>query len=485
MVRARAGRRSGGRVVSGPVAGRPSRVLLPTLVFVGLVVAAVGSLGAPLVPTVARQLHVSLAAAQWTLTLTLLTGAVTMPVLGRLGDGPRRRQVILTTLGVVLLGSILTTLPLGFGSLLVGRGLQGAGLGLTSLVIAVARDAFDGQRAGAVIGLLSVTSVAGIGVGYPVAGVLTEYAGLRAAYGAGAAVTGAALVLAALVLPRGRPRPQVRLDVAGAVLLGAALSGLLYAISEATASGVAAWLLLCLAGASLLLGAVWVRHELRTTDPLVDLHLIRIPAVLAADVTVLLGGVGMYLLLSLATRFVQAPTSTGYGFGSSVVVAGLVLVPFSAMSFLASRTVPAAIRRVPDGLAAPASCAIVLLASLGFAVARGHLWEVFFVMGVAGYGVGSVFATVPTLIVRAVPAAVTSSAISFNQVLRTIGFAAGSALAGLVLQAATPAGQALPADSGYTVAALLGAGVLLITIIVTVVLRPRTPAADETLAPMA
>ncbi len=417
------------------------------------------------------------------MTLTLLTGAVTTPVLGRLGDGPRRRAVILGTLGVVLLGSILTTLPLGIGWLLAGRGLQGAGLGLTSLVIAVARDAFDGQRAHAVIGLLSVTSVAGIGVGYPLAGVVTEYAGLRAAYGVGAAVTAAAFVVAALVLPRGLPRPSVRLDIAGALLLGSALSGLLYAISEAAASGIAAWSPLCIAGVSVMLGLAWVRHELRVTRPLVDLHMLRIPAVPAADVTVLLGGVGMYLLLSLATRFVQTPASTGYGSGGTVIVAGLVLVPFSAMSFLASRTVPVLTRRVPGGMAAPASCAVVLVASLGFAFARSHLWQVFFVMGVAGFGVGSVFATVPALIVRAVPAAVTSSAISSNQVLRTIGFAAGSALAGLVLQAATPAGHAFPADAGYTVAALLGAGVLLITIVLTVALRPRDHTGG-TLAPM-
>lgn len=80
-----------------------------------------------------------------------------------------------------------------------------------------------------------------------------------------------------------------------------ALSGLLYAISEAAASGIAAWLLPCIAGMSVVLGVVWVRRELRVTRPLVDLHMLRIPAVLAADVTVLLGGVGMYLLLSLIT----------------------------------------------------------------------------------------------------------------------------------------------------------------------------------------
>ncbi|MEP7025295.1 MAG: MFS transporter [Actinomycetota bacterium] len=459
-------------------AGPPERprVLIVTLVAVGLVVAAVGSLGAPLVPAVAAGTHVSLGAAQWTLTITLLGGAVCAPVLGRLGDGPHRRGVILAVLAVVAAGSALTVLPAGFAVLLAALGLQGTGLGLTSLVIAVARDSFSGERARSVIGLLSVTSVAGIGLGYPVAGILADAGGLRAAYGLGAVVTVTALALAAAVLPRrvlphgvlpsGGPPARSRVDVVSAVLLALALSGLLFALSQAAGGGAGAGPVTGLAAVSAALGVVWVRRELRTGQPLVDLRLTRIPAVLAADAVVLLGGVGMYLLLSLATRYVQVPVSAGYGFGASAAVAGLVLVPFSAMSFLASRTVPALTRgALASRLALPVSCLVVLAALVLFAVARGHLWQILVIMGIAGYGVGAVFSAVPALIVGAVPAAVTSSAISVNQVLRTIGFAAGSALAGLILQAATPAGHAQPRAAGYTAAALAGAAMLAVSAI--------------------
>jgi len=50
------------------------RALVPVLVFLGMVVSVVSSLGAPLVPTIARTEHVSLATAQWSLTVTLLAG---------------------------------------------------------------------------------------------------------------------------------------------------------------------------------------------------------------------------------------------------------------------------------------------------------------------------------------------------------------------------------------------------------------------------
>jgi peptidoglycan/LPS O-acetylase OafA/YrhL len=74
-----------------------------------------------------------------------------------------------------------------------------------------------------------VASTGGIGVGYPVAGLLTHLAGVRAAYALGLLVT---LVVAALVLPPGPARQATRVDVRGAALLTAGLLGLLFTVSQ-------------------------------------------------------------------------------------------------------------------------------------------------------------------------------------------------------------------------------------------------------------
>src|SRR3954467_14771334 len=80
--------------------------LLAVLVGVTLVVAIISSLGAPLVPSLAASLDVSIPPAQWSLTAALLAGTVTAPVLGRLGDGPRRRETMVVVLGLVLVGGV-------------------------------------------------------------------------------------------------------------------------------------------------------------------------------------------------------------------------------------------------------------------------------------------------------------------------------------------------------------------------------------------
>src|SRR5690606_2919075 len=141
-----------------------------------------------------------------------------------------------------------------------------------------------------------------------------------------------------------------------------------------------------LAAAAVLL-ATWVRRERSSAAPLVNLRLLRHPAVAGANVTMLLGGVGMYLLLTLVTRYVQTPATAGYGFGVNVFVAGLVLVPFSALGFVGGRLVPRLRQRLTAAALLAAGGGVVLAALLAFGFARHQLWLAFAVMGLLGLGV--------------------------------------------------------------------------------------------------
>ena len=97
----------------------------------------------------------------------------------------------------------------------------------------------------------------------------------------------------------------------------------------------------------------------------------------------------------------------------------------------------------------------------------------FRVMTIAGYRVGALYAATPGFIVRSAPPGTTTSAMSFNLVLTTIGGAIGSALSALVLQAATAHETAIPSGHGYVVAAFVGAGVLAVAALLSYLLRPR------------
>jgi predicted MFS family arabinose efflux permease len=444
------------RAATGPVALVARTGPLPAaLLFIALVVAAIGSLGAPLITAVAQDYHVSLVAAQWTLTITLLSGAVATPLLGRLGSDRRRRSVVLGTLAVVLAGSIATAVPAPFAVLLVGRAAQGVGLGLTALMMATARRHLGGRAPGT-IAMLAVASTVGIGVGYPVAGLLAQVGGVRAAYLLGLVVSAAALVTAVVAIPRDtRPEPvDGATDWWGAVLLSLGLVAVLVVTSETDLWSGTPALAASLLAAGLAVLAGWILVERRARRPLVDLTALRHPAVARANLVMCLSGVAMYLLFTLITRYVQTPPEAGYGYGLSDFEAGLVLVPFSAFGFAAGRLVPVLRRRTGPFALLAASAVVLTAASCLFAATRtlGVAWPIV-AMGVLGFGVGGVSAAMPQAILAVTPAEETAAAMSVNQVGRSVGFSVGSALSALVLAGYTPAGRFAPSGDGYTTAA--------------------------------
>ncbi|MEV6348199.1 MFS transporter [Actinoplanes sp. NPDC051851] len=450
-----------------------TRLLVPALVFIALVVAAVASLGTPLITSVATSFHVSLGSAQWTLTVALFSGAVATPVLGRLGAGPHRRVTILATLAVVVAGSALTVLPLPFAWLLAGRAAQGVGLGLTALMMGVARDHLPEERGAAVIALISVVSIIGAGVGYPLAALLAGLGGVRAAYGFGLVVTAAALLTAWRSVPDAPEGRSARVDVPGAVVLAAALLLVLFLAGErslwsghpAAAAG--------LAVAAVALLAVWTVIELRSPAPLIDVRAVRHPAVAGANLAMFVGGIGMYLLLTLITRYAQTPHGAGYGFGLTTFVAGLVLIPFSVLGFAAGKLTPRAQQRIPGPLLLAGSAVVVGGGFVLFAAARSGLAELFVAMGVLGLGVGGFSAAMPGVILAVTPRSETSSAMSFNYVVRSVGYSLGSAVGGLILAAGTAPGRLLPDDRAYTTAALTGVVAMAITTVASLVLARR------------
>lgn len=461
----------------------PSRVLVPALVLLGLVVGVISSLGAPLIPSLAAEYAVSLSAAQWSLTVALLAGAVTAPVLGRLGDGPRQRVVVLAALGAVVVGCVLAALPLGFAALLAGRGLQGIGLGLVPLALTVVRGALGPEASRPAVALLSVTASAGVGLGYPVTGLLADLGGVRAPFWFGAAAATLTLGLVFPVLPSTAHRPARPLDWRGAVLLGAGLVALLLGLAEGREWGWTSPRLVAAAALGAAALAVFARRELRTPHPLVNLRLLRQPIVLAATSSALLVGVGIYLVLTMLTRFVQTPPEAGYGFGSSVLVAGLVLVPFSVASVAAARLLPGLARVVGRRAVLPTGALVLASSMVIFLVGRSQLWVAFVVMGLVGLGSGMVFAAVATLLTRASSTEDTGSSLGLNQVVRQVGFSMGSALGGAILAAQTPPGSALPSLRGYETVAVVGLGVCLVAAAVAHLLRRRAPEDPDEPAP--
>jgi MFS family permease len=462
----------------GNRAGLRERAFVPVLVYVGLVVAIVSSLGAPLIPTIAADLHASISSAQWALTATLVVGAVASPIVGRLGDGRHRRPMILLCLAIVSIGGALAAVAGSLPVLIVGRAMQGMGLALVPLTMAAARDHLGELDSRRTIATLSVITAVGVGLGYPITGLIAEHGGLEAAFWLGAGMTVLALALSALVIPdtRDSARRQ-RLDGPGAVTIAVGLVALLIAIEKGPDWGWGAARTLGLLALAVVVLGLWVARELAADEPLVDLRLVRHRAVLTANLGGGLLGVAMYMALALMTQFVQLPDSAGFGLGSTVFVAGLTLTPLSVGSFVASRFLPGLQRRVGLRPVVAAGTAVVGLGMLFFALTAEQLWQAFVTMAIIGVGLGLTYAALPGLIVSAIPQSETGSAMGFYQVSRYVGFSIGSGLSVTLLRVFGSGGE--PTLSAYRGAFGVGAAVCAATAIVCWIVPGRRTASDS------
>lgn len=402
------------------------RLFVPGLLVIGLVVSVISSLGAPLIPAIATRFDTSLGSAQWSLTLTLLLGAISSPVIGRLGDGPHRRTVLLGCLAAVSFGGVLAATAPSLVVLLIGRALQGLGLAIMPLSMAAARDVLGPAGAQRAIGALSVVGLFGLGLGYPVTGVLARFVDVEAAFWFGVATSTLALVTAWWIVPPTRADvPRQRIDAIGAVLVTSGLAGFLLAFENGSDWGWLSLPTLGLGGASFALLGVWARRSLRIAAPLVDLRLLRHRSVSSLTFSTALLGVATYQTVALAIQYAQLPQ----GLGRSVLAASLALIPMSAGSVLVSAALPWIERTIGSRRVTPAG-SLVVAAAAGFSAATGDaLWQMLVTMSLLGVGLGMALSTTPVRMLRTVPRDETASVMSLYQVTRYAGYSIGSGMA--------------------------------------------------------
>lgn len=457
------------------------RNITVALVIGALTVSVTSTLGTPLIPTIADSQGVSLETAQWLLTITMLVGAVVTPVIGRLGDGARRARLLHFTLGSVVAGSLVAGTAQRFPQLLAGRAIQGIGYATVPLAIALARELLEGEQQRRAIAALSITVAVGAGLGFPVTGLIAEYADYHTAFLVAAAFGLMAIALLRRHLPRSAAEHEpVELDWAGAVLLGVGLGSLLLAITKGAGWGWSEPPILGLLSLAFLTLACWGVVEWRTPHALVDLRLSARRPVLGANLTAVLVGMGMFMGLALVNRLAQTPTSQGYGFSTSLVVTGLVLLPLSVGSVVSQRIARAMASRFGMRTVLAVGCLVVGLSLAYTAGNHDHLAQLALLTVLLGVGVGTTFAAMPALIVASVPEHRTGSAMSLNQVLRTVGGALGSALAAMILASHTPHGERFPSEDAFTTAFLVGAlacvGGLIVSLAVVPPSAASTPA---------
>ncbi|MFJ9339182.1 MFS transporter [Streptomyces sp. NPDC101733] len=450
----------------------PSRLIVPVLAFCGMVVAVMQTLVVPLLPHVPELTGASPGAAGWLVTITLLTGAVFTPVLGRVGDMYGKRRVLLASLGVLTAGSVLCAVTSDIGLLITGRALQGAALAVIPLGISIIRDELPAERVLSSIALMSSTLGIGAAIGLPVAAVVIENFDWHTMFWASAALGLLDLLLVLWIVPESPLRSPGRFDLPGTVGLAATLVGFLLAITQGADWGWTSPRTLGLFGASLVIGLLWGRYELRAASPIVDLRVSARPAVLLTNVAALLIGFAFYANSLVTGQMVQEPTSTGYGLGASIVVSGLCLLP-GGLAMVALSPVSARISATYGPRTALGLAAVVMAVGYVVRFFTSHsLWAIVAGATVVASGTAIAYSALPALVMRAVPVSETGAANGLNTLMRSVGQACCSAVVAAVLAHVTflAGGHTAPTLHAYLLIFLIAAGAALAALVATLCL---------------
>lgn len=432
-------------------------------------------------PAVQRELQVGVDGLTWVVNAYTLAVASLTLLAGRLADRTGARRTFLLGLAVFLLGSLAAGLADTAALLIAARVVQGIGAALVApSALALIALTFPPRQRGVAIGIWSGVSAAALGTGPLFGAVISDWLGWQWIFLLNVPLGAATWLIARLLLPPSR-RAGSRggFDLPGAVLSGVALAALVMGLSSReNATWAAPGILFAVsAGAA----ALFVAHERRAPDPLVDVRLFRDGPVAGANLVSVLSTAVMCSLFFFLALYLQTVA------GLSALAAGATLLPLT-LSTVVIAPVAGRLTDLVGGRILVVGGMLVLAAALlglgtlgiGPGGAAPGLW-----LGLAGVGIGLARTPTTTAALTAGNGSTPGMAAGILNTSQATGLAIGVALMGAILGAFAPNAafdRALdPAHhaaflEGFTLALSLNAGIAAAAaVLAAILLGPRRP----------
>ena len=429
------------------------------LCFGGMTVSLTQTLVVPIQGQLPTLLGTSPSNAGWVVTITLLAGAVSMVISGRLGDLLGKQRVLVATSSMLVLGSVISAMSDSLAPMLVGRTLQGFALGFIPVGIALVREVTPPEMANTAIAAMSATLGVGGAIGLPLSAFVAQTFDWHAIFWMGAVLS---LLMAAgvvLLVPHLNDHAGGSLDLVGVLGLTVGLVATLIGVSKANAWGWTSGRTLgsFLGGIAVLV--VWGYYQLRRDEPLVNLRVTASRPVLLTNIAAIAIGFGMMAQSIVIPQLLQLPTATGFGLGQSLLAAGLWMAP-GGLVMMAFSPVSGRLMTVIG----PKQTLMVGAAVLGFGYLTAFFlmdspWQLLIASSIAAAGVGIGYGAMPALIMGNVAPREAGAAVGINALMRSIGTTSAAAIMVTVLTSSTTdfGGASIPTEGAYQLCFLIGA----------------------------
>jgi EmrB/QacA subfamily drug resistance transporter len=380
-------------------------------------------------PTLVRDLRASQSQLQWIVDAYTIVYASLLLTTGSMGDRFGRKGALSVGLVVFGLGSVASAFSGSAAELIAARGLAGiGGCIIMPATLSILTNVFPAGERGKAIGVWAGVSGLGIVVGPTVGGWLLQHFWWGSVFLINVPVVGAALIAGYFLVPTSRDPSSPRLDPVGTVLSAVGLVGVLYAIIEGpgkgwTNTGVVATFVVGVA-----LVTAFIRWELRSDHPMLDVRFFQNPRFSGASIAVTLIFFAMFGSLFFLTQYLQ--NVLGY----SALQAGLGFAPLAAMLMIAAPNSARLTARfgtkivVTGGMAVTAGALLLLTQAT---VHSGYLL-IGVVLALLGAGMGTAMSPATDAIMGSLPLAKAGVGSAVNDTTRQIGGALGVAVLGSI-----------------------------------------------------
>jgi EmrB/QacA subfamily drug resistance transporter len=434
------------------------------------------------IPTIQRDLHLSVAGLEWIVSSYLLVLAGLLLVGGRLADVYGRRRIFLTGLAIFTLSSLASGLA-GSGGVLIGaRAVQGLGAALLMpSALAIIWHAFtDVRERIAAIGIVSAVGALGLAVGPLIGGIISQHIHWGWIFLINVPIGVLTFAIAIPFVEESRVGLESRrLDVPGLVTSAVGLTALVYALIEGHDKGWTSAPIVAAFAVAAIMTAVFLAVEQRAAQPMVPLGVFRAREFSGGTTTMMIwafGILGIYFFTSLYLQGILgfSPTKAGLAFVPMALFVALAaaLAPQVAARFGAHRTVSFGMLLMVAGL--------LLFARLGAGATYTALMP-----GFAVFGVGAGLMNVPltNAVLDGMPteqAGIASALLNNSRELAgllgiTVIGAVLRSRQGIALRSGVPASQAF--IDGYHTGLWVTIGLLAVGVVLSyVTLRPRAEA---------
>ena len=435
-------------------------------------------------PTIQEDLGFSQNDLAWVVNAYLVAFGGLLLLSGRIGDLIGQRRIFLIGLAVFTGASLLCALAQSQGLLIGARFVQGVGGALTSAVIlGMVVTMFPEPREQAeAIGIYTFVAVAGGSIGLLAGGVLTQTINWHWIFFVNVPIGLATALLAIRLVP---DREGIGLsagaDLPGAVLLTGGLMLGVYTILGVSEEGWGSTRTLALGAVSVALLAAFLARQARIANPLMPLRLFRSPNVAGANLVQALLVVGMFGMFFLGALYMQRIL------GYDALQVGLAYLPLTVvMGTMSFRfTAQLNLRFGPQATLVPAMVFIVagLLLLARTPVDATYALDLLPPMILIGLGAGLGFPSLMTLAMSGATASDSGLASGLVNTSVQVGGAIGLAVLATLATERTHAelangeSAASALNSGYHLAYLIGAGLVLVAIAVALSVL-RSPVAE-------